>query len=133
LKTLEPVVSEDMTVVRSDGERTDLLINAAPVTGQNGEIISAVAVFQDVSDLRELENVLQDSLRETTSLYETTRAISAETDLVSILNVVANQIIAVFNPSCVYAIFSDEDGNIVQTFGSDIENDLGITEITTES
>ncbi len=130
LKTLEPVISEDMTVIRNDGERIDLLINAAPVTDQNGEVISAVAVFQDVSDLRELENVLQDSLRETTSLYETTRAISAETDLVSILNVVTNQIIAVFAPFCVYANFADDDGNIIQTFGSDLVNHQGISEIT---
>ncbi|MEP7288911.1 MAG: GAF domain-containing protein [Chloroflexota bacterium] len=117
LRTLEPVVSEDMSLLKPSGERIELLVNAAPVIDHDGHLISAVAVFQDVTELRELETVLQDSLRETTSLYETSRAIAAETNLIQILNVVAIQVFSAVAPTYLFTIFRDEDGEVVQTYG----------------
>ncbi len=116
LKTSEPAFTEDMTVIGADGDHVDLIVNAAPIKDQDGSLISAVAVFQDVSELRELENVLQESLRETTSLYEVSRTIAAEHELTSILGVVVAQIAGLVPPDYVFAVFRNEHGDIEQSF-----------------
>ncbi len=116
LETQTPIFAEDVTVNTPTGDRIDLMINAAPIFDADGQLLSAVAVFQDVTELRELENVLQDSLRETTSLYEITRAIAAENELINILSVVANQIVGMMMPSHLFAIFPDETGHPAQSY-----------------
>ncbi len=122
LKTLEPIRAQDMTLVKPNGDRIEMIVNAAPVTNQEGKLISAVAVFQDVTELRELENVLQDSLRETTSLYELSRAIAAENELPSILGVVVSQMFGIVSPKCIYAIFRDDQDNTTQMFTVSMED-----------
>ncbi len=110
LRALEegmPVRAEDMTLLDSDGNRIDLLVDAVPLL-RGGEIVGAVAVYQDVTELRELENVLQESLRETTSLYEISRDIAAENEVYGILNVVGRHIVTQFAPSHFYVIFNQE-------------------------
>ncbi len=123
LNTLQPVFAEDMTVLKPTGERIDLIVNAAPIVDQDGKVISAVAVFQDVTELRELESVLQDSLRETTSLYEISRAIAAENELINILGVVVNQIVGILTPSHIIAIFPDDRGNPSQSYIATAEDE----------
>lgn len=123
LTTLQPVFAEDMTVVRPSGDATDLIVNAAPVFDQDGTLISAVAVFQDVTELRELENVLQDSLRETTSLYEISRAFAAENELGNLLGVIASQVVGLLAPANLFAIFRDDQGEPAQVFTASTATD----------
>jgi GAF domain-containing protein/HAMP domain-containing protein len=103
----EPVRAEDMTLVDGEGGRIDLLVDAVPLV-RGGEIVGAVAVYQDVTELRELEYVLQESLRETTSLYEVSRDIAAENEIYGILNVIGRHIVGQFLPSHFYVIFNQE-------------------------
>lgn len=110
------VRAEDMTLLDGDGNRTDLLVDAVPLL-RDGEIVGAVAVYQDVTELRELENVLQESLRETTSLYEVSRDISAENEIYGILNVVGRHIIGQFAPDHFFVIFN-QDGQLAPIYSA---------------
>ncbi len=71
----EPAMVDDMLILHPHGE-VNVMAQAAPVFGPAGEIIAAVGAFQDITELQMLERALQDSLRETTLLYEASRAIS---------------------------------------------------------
>jgi GAF domain-containing protein len=71
----EPALVDDMVILHPDGE-INVLAQAAPIFGPDGSIIAVVGAFQDITELQLLESALQDSLRETTMLYEASRAIS---------------------------------------------------------
>jgi signal transduction histidine kinase/DNA-binding transcriptional ArsR family regulator len=59
----ETVVSEELAYQRLDGSRIDLLTSAAPVDlDDTGRITGAVAVFQDISQIRALERQRDDFL-----------------------------------------------------------------------
>ncbi len=128
LATRKSVLAGDITIVKPSGERIDLIANAAPIMDAEGNLISSVAVFQDVTELRELQSVLQNSLRETTSLYEISRAIATENELSGIIGVVANQVLGLLMPDRLFAIFRNEKGELTQFFGVDMK---GVGEVTT--
>lgn len=57
------VVSEEVIYERPDGQRVDLLISSAPVDfDDSGHIAGAVAVFQDITRIKELERQRDDFL-----------------------------------------------------------------------
>ena len=59
----ETVVSEEIAYQRLDGSRIDLLTSAAPVDlDDSGQITGAVAVFQDITQIRALERQRDDFL-----------------------------------------------------------------------
>lgn len=120
LQTGETVASEDMSVINADGFHTDLIVNAVPVRDPSGNIVSAVAVFQDVTELRELEAVLQESLRETTTLYEASRAIASETELSGVVDVLLTQTQGGISPRYMYAIFRNSQGDIDQAYRGEL-------------
>jgi GAF domain-containing protein/CheY-like chemotaxis protein len=124
LNSGQPIYAEDMSVMTEEGSKTDLIVNATLIKDSIGKPVSAVAVFQDVTELRELENVLQESLRETTTLYEASRAIAAERDLSAILNVLVGQIMQLISPDVFYAVFRDEGGVFTHVYKTDFS--LGI-------
>ena len=68
-------VTENISVESSYGMRLDILLNANPIQNSAGELQSVVAIFQEITELRELEKALQVSLSETTILYEASRKI----------------------------------------------------------
>ncbi len=70
-----PALAENVTVVLPNNIRTDLLMSANPIRDDDGRLQSVVAVFQEITELRELERALQASLSETTILYEASRTI----------------------------------------------------------
>ncbi len=55
----ETVMNADAAILWPDGQRRDLLINSAPLYDANGEITEAVAVFQDVTAIRQGERQRQ--------------------------------------------------------------------------
>lgn len=88
LTTGQRVKVEDVYVVQPDGRRVDILMNAAVAQNEQGQVSSVVLVFQEITELRELEHALQESLNETTLLYEASRAlatVSTTSGLVSAL------------------------------------------------
>ncbi|HLY28869.1 MAG TPA: GAF domain-containing protein, partial [Aggregatilineales bacterium] len=130
LETAAAISGEDMSVILPDGDRRELLVNAAPITSREGEVVSAVAVFQDVTELRELETELAESLRETTSMYETSRSISSESDLPGVLKVIGNQVRTNAAPSNMFAIFAkSEQPGIGQAFVADTTGEGGVEPI----
>jgi GAF domain-containing protein/HAMP domain-containing protein len=71
----ESVLVDDMLIQHPDGE-ISVLAQAAPIFAPDGSIVAVVGAFQDITELQLLEHALQESLRETTLLYEASRAIS---------------------------------------------------------
>ncbi|MEG4351646.1 PAS domain S-box protein [Microcoleus sp. LAD1_D3] len=61
LKTGEVVTNEEMEVHRDDGKRIFININSAPILDNQGQIVAAVVVFQDVTDYKQVEQALRES------------------------------------------------------------------------
>ncbi|WP_169302418.1 PAS domain S-box protein [Halorientalis salina] len=59
LDTGEPVYDDECAVVRPDGEKRWLSVNAAPVRGADGSIERVVGVFVDITEHRERERELE--------------------------------------------------------------------------
>lgn len=53
----ETIVGQELLVRRPDGDTVPLLVSAAPMLGQDGEIVGAVAAFQDISRLHEVDRL----------------------------------------------------------------------------
>ena len=83
LTTGEVSFSEDLSIV-SNGRSIDVLNNAAPIRDAAGNVTAVVAVFEDITELRELQGALQDTLRETTAMYEASKSIFGAPDLPTI-------------------------------------------------
>lgn len=86
--TNQPMFADDLVVMNADMQ-IDLLVNAAPIYDAEGKKMGIVATFQDISNLRSLENTLQENLRETVTLYETQRSISEAESLEELLDHIA--------------------------------------------
>jgi PAS domain S-box-containing protein len=53
----EATASEEALITRTDGQQVPVLERAAPIRGENGRVTGAVVVFQDISLLKELEQL----------------------------------------------------------------------------
>lgn len=78
--------SDDIMILQEDGSRVDLLMNAAPIHNSRGQVTSIVAVFENISSLRGLEDALQENLRSTIALYEATRIFAEADDTAQVLD-----------------------------------------------
>jgi GAF domain-containing protein/DNA-binding response OmpR family regulator len=99
--------SDDIAAIHDDGGQTDLLLNAAPIHDSRGNITAIVAAFQDISNLRGLENALQNNLRETIALYEATRSLSESREVDDALDQTVMQL-AMQEPLDGYIVLLDE-------------------------
>jgi len=54
----EKIVNDEAIIERPDGSRILVSSTSAPLTDAKGEIIGSVAIFEDISEKRELENKL---------------------------------------------------------------------------
>lgn len=98
--------SDDVAVIKN-GQETDLMVNAAPIFDSTDKMIAIVAAFSDISNLRNLENTLQENLRETVALYETQRALAEADTLEDVLDVVIVQM-SMIQPDDAYIILVDD-------------------------
>ncbi len=112
LETGKASSADDISIPHPDGGQTDLLMSAAPITDQDGNIINIVVAFDNISNLRSLENALQDNLRETTALYQATRSLAEADDLDSILTSIITQV-ATLEPSNVYVALRQGDDVVI--------------------
>ncbi len=55
LTTGQPILSEQMMIVRPDDSRITVLVNGAPLLDEQGDVTGAVVVFQDISEMKQLE------------------------------------------------------------------------------
>ncbi|MBZ0285688.1 MAG: GAF domain-containing protein [Anaerolineae bacterium] len=100
--------ADDIAVIHADGTQTDLLVNAAPVQDARGQVTNLVVAFQDISNLRGLENALQNNLREQIALYEATRALAEARELDEALDATIAQIM-MLGPLDGYIVLLDEE------------------------
>ena len=84
-------MADDLAMIE-EGFQIDLLLNAAPIFDNEGNQTAIVAAFQDISNLRSLEQTLQENLRETVSSYETQRALSQASSFDDLLDVIHVQL-----------------------------------------
>ena len=57
----QSTVSQEMLLIHDDGSRTYLLTAAGPVKDQNGQIVSAVMIIQDITQIKTMEQALRAS------------------------------------------------------------------------
>ncbi|MFZ4826407.1 MAG: GAF domain-containing protein [Phototrophicaceae bacterium] len=103
---------DDVTVILPNGAKRDLLLNAAPILHENGTIESIILTFEDISNLRNLENSLQDNLRDQVTLYEATRSFAQATDLNEILDVLFTQLINLQSSDVHIIIVNSQTGQL---------------------
>jgi GAF domain-containing protein len=105
--------SDDVAVILEGDIQTDLLVDAAPIRDAQDNITAIVAAFQDISNLRSLENTLQENLRETVALYEAQRQLAEAEELDDVLDVIIVQL-ALLQPSDAYILMVDDISNTIQ-------------------
>ncbi len=109
LKNGKGAFSDDVSIIQPDGTEIDLLLNAAPLFDERGNIHSVIVAFQNISTLRNLEDTLQDNLREMITLYETTRALSEAAQVEDVLDLIMFQL-SLQNSDEVYLLMTEENG-----------------------
>ncbi|MFW6075261.1 MAG: ATP-binding protein [Chloroflexota bacterium] len=62
LRSGETVERVDLTVVRPDGVRVALLVNSSPLRDSSGNIVAAISVFQDITEIKDAEQLKDDFL-----------------------------------------------------------------------
>lgn len=62
LRSGQPVLGEQVILVQPQGKRLTILVNAAPLLNERGDVLGAVAVFQDISEIKRLEQLKDDVL-----------------------------------------------------------------------
>ncbi|MCC6616349.1 MAG: GAF domain-containing protein [Anaerolineae bacterium] len=102
---------DDITVYHDDGGQIDLLVNAAPILNEHGQIAAIVVAFQDISTLRTLENTLQENLRETIMLYETTRSLAEAAEIDDVLDLMMVQL-SMQEAADAYIVMLDDNATI---------------------
>jgi GAF domain-containing protein/CheY-like chemotaxis protein len=110
IKTGNQEFKDDIAIPLETGI-IDLMVSAAPVTDIRGNVTAIVAAFQDITNLRQLENTLQENLRETVALYEAQRQLTESVDLDDVLDVVITQLI-LLQPADTFILVADQDGAI---------------------
>ncbi len=105
LNTGEEATTDDVAVIVDDMQ-IDLLVNAAPIRDERGEIKQIVVALQDITSLRTLENTLQENLRETVALYEAQLQLAAAGRLDDVLDVVISHL-ALQNPTDAFILTWD--------------------------
>ncbi len=80
LTTGRTAVADDLALFRSGRRAADILMNAAPIKGRDGDILSIIVTVQDISALRNLERTLEINLQNTMTLYDATRGLAEAID-----------------------------------------------------
>jgi PAS domain S-box-containing protein len=70
LKTGEVVTNEEIEIHRNDGSCIFINLNSAPILDNQGQIVAAVVVFQDVSERKRVEQALRESESQLRGLFD---------------------------------------------------------------
>ena len=102
-------------VLHPTRDRLDVLMSTALVYDTDQTVSTIVAIFQEITDLRQLETALQSSLSETTALYEASRAIAASATKTELINALLSQL-RTLTPDEIYLYFREgQDETELQT------------------
>ncbi len=75
LTTGETITNEEIDYLRGDGTQGIMYVSAAPVRNREGQIIAGVAIFQDITEHKQMEAALRKSIQRLENLYELDRTI----------------------------------------------------------
>jgi PAS domain S-box-containing protein len=81
------VRDKEMMFLWPDGQRRDLLVNAAPIRNKEGEISGAVGVFQDITERKRTQERVERLAKRLEALHALDRAILAARDAKEIAEV----------------------------------------------
>jgi PAS domain S-box-containing protein len=59
LRTGEIIVNEELELRYEDGNRTIIAVNSSPILDKQGQIVAAVVIFQDITERKQTEALLQ--------------------------------------------------------------------------
>ncbi|MBC7870634.1 MAG: GAF domain-containing protein, partial [Chitinophagaceae bacterium] len=122
------VFQDDVAVIEDDLQ-TDLLVYAAPILDAQGGTSAIVAAFQDISNLRSLENTLQENLRETVALSESQRLLSEAAGLDEVMRITLQQL-STIAPTDAYVLLADDEGESI-TLGQALNQEPDLLTIHT--
>jgi|GEM_PF-184752 len=91
LRTGEFITHEEMELRYEDGSQRFLDVNASPILSRDGQIISAVAVFQDITERKRSDDHLRESQHFIHRIAEAAPGILYVYDLIEQRNVYANR------------------------------------------
>ncbi len=111
-ETGENYMADDVALI-ADGYRIELLLNAAPIFDNFGNQTAIVVAVQDISNIRNLEQTLQQNLRETVSLYETQRSVSQAETLDDLLDTIMIQLL-LLQPDDALILIQNEQTNSLE-------------------
>ncbi|HEY9737751.1 MAG TPA: PAS domain S-box protein [Trichocoleus sp.] len=76
----EVIVREEIQIERHDQTRITIEVNAAPIRDEQGEVVSAVAIFQDITERKRVESVLKRQEEELRLITDAVPALIAYVD-----------------------------------------------------
>lgn len=59
LRTGEIIANEELELRREDGSHTIIAVNSSPISDKQGQILAAVVIFQDITERKQTETLLQ--------------------------------------------------------------------------
>ncbi|MGB7337681.1 MAG: GAF domain-containing protein [Phototrophicaceae bacterium] len=98
---------DDVVVVMDEFTTLNLFISAAPIFDADGIQQAIVVALQDITNLRSMESMMQESLRETVLLYETQSALTAADNLDDLLDALIAQL-AIQQPTDAHIIMLED-------------------------
>jgi GAF domain-containing protein/DNA-binding response OmpR family regulator len=104
-------MADDLAYI-DENYQIDLLLSAAPIFDANGNSTAIVAAFQDISNLRSLEQTLQENLRETVSSYEMQRSLTQAESLDELLDVILSQMMLLESHNALILMADEQIGEV---------------------
>lgn len=140
LRTGAPQRNQEIVIERPDGARATALVNALPLTNEEGELVGAINCLIDITERKQSEEALrreselnetmvkaQDSLGEGVGIVEGERLVFANDALCKIYGYSRSELLAL--PSYMQLIPSDEKAQLLdrqeRQFRGEIPNDSG--------
>jgi GAF domain-containing protein/DNA-binding response OmpR family regulator/HAMP domain-containing protein len=115
LNTGQAVTNENVEVDLGDVDKRYYLVNAAPIFSGN-QLIAAVSVFTDTTDLHQMEVALEENLNEISQIYESSRVLNSQTSEIGIIQAAYGQMAAYASVDAFYIILRNAQDEIAAIY-----------------